>query len=150
MQLLGSVQEFARINALASYRPQRGLPLNFPAAPEVRDESSAANVSLSQLHHRERALRKVQRWSQPQRADEPIGQAFKVAELRKEVGIPFVIDLSDDGDSRNLPSAAQAVSRGFNTGSSPKSHNRRCELVGATGHDAMTEGYDVSLVVSDG
>ncbi|MFQ6370233.1 amidohydrolase family protein [Shewanella sp. YIC-542] len=55
VQLLGTGHEYARIDELAQYHPQLILPLNYPAAPAVDNEADAANVSLSQLRHWERA-----------------------------------------------------------------------------------------------
>jgi len=55
VQLLGSGEEYARISELAAYHPQLILPLNFPAAPDVSNETAAANVTLSELRHWERA-----------------------------------------------------------------------------------------------
>lgn len=55
VQLLGSGEEYARLNELAAYHPQLVLPLNFPSAPDVSSETAAANVSLSELRHWERA-----------------------------------------------------------------------------------------------
>ncbi|KFZ36079.1 amidohydrolase [Shewanella mangrovi] len=55
IHLLGSGQEYARIDELRQYSPQLILPLNYPAAPDVTDEEKANNTSLSILRHWERA-----------------------------------------------------------------------------------------------
>ncbi|MCL1074042.1 amidohydrolase family protein [Shewanella dokdonensis] len=88
----------------------------------------------------------------PARPDEPIGQAFKIPGLLKKVGIPFAIGFSGDWDSRNLPlAAAQTVAWGLTQEEALKAITYdAAQIVGATGLGAIAEGYDASLVVSDG
>lgn len=88
----------------------------------------------------------------PERTDDPIAQAFKIPGLLKKVGIPFAIGFSDDWDSRNLPlAAAQTVAWGLTQEEALKAITYdAAQLLGANGLGAIVEGYDASLVVSDG
>ncbi|KFZ36078.1 amidohydrolase [Shewanella mangrovi] len=88
----------------------------------------------------------------PQRADEPIGQAFKIPAMLKAAGIPFAIGFSDDWDSRNLPlAAAQTVAWGLTQDEALRAITLdAAKIVGADGIGALTLGYDASIVISSG
>ncbi|QSX32795.1 amidohydrolase [Shewanella avicenniae] len=88
----------------------------------------------------------------PERADEPIGQAFKIPALLKAAGIPFAIGFSDNWDSRNLPlAAAQTVAWGLNQDEALRAITLdAAQIAGANNIGALAVGYDATIAVSSG
>jgi len=91
--LVGHGKEYQRLDALAELSLLHILPVDFPEAPEVKDEDDR-NVSLSELRHWDRA------------PDNP--------RLMNEAGIPFLLTTHElSNPSAIFAGLARAVERGL-------------------------------------
>lgn len=130
--LLGNGREYTRINEVKATGFSIILPLNFPAAPNVKDDGEERNISLAELRHWERAP------TNP--------YALEIA------NIPFALTLHGIKADAFWPRLKQAVDAGLSKQTALAAlTTEAAEIAGISEvNGRLKSGYMADLVVANG
>ena len=130
--LLGNGREYARIDEVKATKFSIILPLNFPAAPNVKDDGEERNISLAELRHWERA------------PTNPL--ALEIAK------IPFALTQYGIKPEAFWPRLKQAIHAGLSKQTALAALTTEAAEIAGIGDVSgrLKSGYMADLVVADG
>ncbi|MCG9696170.1 amidohydrolase family protein [Shewanella sp. Isolate11] len=130
--LLGNGHEYARIDEVKATGYSIILPLNFPAAPDVKNDTNERNISLAQLRHWERA-------------------PYNPKALQ-DAKIPFALTLNGIKGDAFWPRLKQAIDAGLSKEAALAALTTEAAELAGIGEFSgrLKPGYMADLVVADG
>ncbi|QYK02550.1 amidohydrolase family protein [Shewanella psychrotolerans] len=130
--LLGNGREYARIDEVRASGFSIILPLNFPAAPNVKDDGEERNITLAELRHWERAP------TNP--------YALEIAK------IPFALTMHGIKSDAFWPRLKQAINAGLSKQTALAAlTTEAAEIAGISDISGrLKAGYMADLVIADG